>query len=82
MRTLDQITTAVRRSESATILELTYAICAYDVLMSKLKVEEIPTQLQEYFIASDSDPKKYIEWVNDPVNADAVAWHKAFIKTE
>lgn len=79
MRTLDEITTAVRRAEPVTTEELTLAICAYDVLMSKLKVENNPVQLQEYFLAGDSDPEAYIGLVNDPRNAESVHWHKTMI---
>ncbi len=79
MRTLDEITTAVRRAEPVTTEELTLAICAYDVLLSKLKVEDNPTQLQEYFVAGDNDPAAYIGPANDPRNAESVHWHKTMI---
>lgn len=79
MRTLDEITTAVRRQDVITHEELIYAVCAYDVLMSKLEVEKNPVLLQEYFIAADSSPKKYIGWANDPINPEARAWHTAMI---
>jgi len=82
MRTLDQITTAVRRAEPVTVEELTLAVCAYDVLISKLKVENNPVQLQEYFIAGDNTPLDYIGPANDPRNAASVHWHKAFIGVE
>jgi len=49
MRTLDEITTAVRRAEPVTTEELTLAICAYDVLMSKLKVENNPRTITRIF---------------------------------
>lgn len=79
MRTLDDITTAVRRAEPVTVEELTLAICAYDVLLSKLKVENNAVQLQEYFVAGDSDPVTYIGPANDPRNAESVHWHKTMI---
>lgn len=47
MRTLDDITTAVRRAEPVTTEELTLAICAYYDAV----------QLQEYFDAVDPDPR-------------------------
>ena len=60
MRTLDDITTAVRRAEPVTTEELTLAICAYDVLLSKLKVENNAVQLQEYFVAGDNPTRLHI----------------------
>ncbi len=82
MRTLDEITTAVRRAEPVTTEELTLAICAYDVLLSKLKVENNPVQLQEYFVAGDNPPLAYIGPANDPRNAESVHWHKTMIGVE
>lgn len=69
MRTLDDITTAVRRAEPVTTEELTLAICAYDDAV----------QLQEYFVAGDPDPLAYIDPANDPRNAESVHWHKTMI---
>jgi len=82
MRTLDQITTSVRRAEPVTTDELIYSVVAYDVLMSKLKVENNPVQLQEYFIAGDNDPTVYIGPSNDPKNPESVHWHKTMIGIE
>lgn len=79
MRTLDEITTAVRRNQWVNKTELLFAVVAYDVLMSKLKVENNPVQLQEYFVAADSDPWKYIGHDNDPRNPESVHWHKTMI---
>jgi len=79
MRTLDEITTAVRRAEPVTTEELILAVCAYDVLLSKLKVENNPVQLQEYFVAGDSDPGTYIGPANNPSNPESVHWHKTMI---
>ena len=79
MRTLDEITTAVRRAEAVTVEELLLAVCAYDVLMSKLKVPDNPVQLAEYFIAGDTSPEEYIGPANDPRNPEAVTWHKTMI---
>lgn len=82
MRTLDEITTAVRRAEPVTTEESTLAICAYDVLLSKLKLENSPVQLQEYFVAGDNPPLAYIGPANDPRNAESVHWHKTMIGVE
>ncbi len=79
MRTLDDITTAVRRAGPATIEELTLAVCAYDVLLSKLELDLDPVRLQEYFVAGSVSPEEYIGWCNDPRNPEFIAWHKAFI---
>ena len=78
-RTLDQITTAVRRAEPVTYHELKMAVCAYDVLLAKLSLEKYPVQLAEYFIAGDSIPADYIGPQNSPQNADTVHWHKTMI---
>lgn len=82
MRTLDEITAAVRRAEPVTTEELTLAVCAYDVLMAVLKVENNPVQLQEYFVAGDTDPLTYIGPANDPGNPESVHWHKTMIGVE
>jgi hypothetical protein len=79
MRTLDEITTAVRRAEPVTTEELALAVCAYDVLLAKLEVDKNPVQLQEYFVAGDNDPAEYIGPENDPRNAESVNWHKTII---
>jgi len=79
MRTLDEITTAVRQNLPVTEEELRFSVCAYDVLLSRLKTENNPVQLQEYFIASGCDPEVYVGPENDPTNPEAVAWHKAFL---
>lgn len=79
MRTLDQITAAVRRGEPVTELELRLAVASYDVLMARLEVEKSPTQLQEYFIAGDSTPENYLGVINDPRNPESVGWHRSMI---
>ena len=77
--TLTEITEVVRRGEPVSIDQMRYAICAYDVLLANLKVNENATLLEKFFIAAEMEPKKYIGWDNDPDNPDFVAWHKAFI---
>lgn len=81
-RTLDEITTAVRRAEPVTTEELTAAVCAYDVLLSRLDLPSDPVRLHEYFAAGDSDPRTYYGPENDPGNPDAVHWHKTMIGAE
>lgn len=82
MRTLDDITTAVRRNEPVTEIELRMAVCAYDVLLAALDIPGNPVQLQKYFIAGDSDPVEYVGPENDPRNPESVKWHWAFIGVE
>lgn len=79
MRTLDEITTATRRAEDVTVEELTFAVCAYDVLLSKLETDQNPVQLQEYFVALEGDPEEYIGFCNSPKNPEFIKWHNAFI---
>jgi hypothetical protein len=76
MRTLTNITTAVRRGRWATVEELRYAVAAYDVLVAKLGVEREETTLAEFFAAAESDPREYIGWENDPQNPEFVRWHE------
>lgn len=79
MRTLQEITGAVRSDSPVTREELAYAICAYDVLLNKLKVEENPAQLAEFFIAAEADPREYIGPANDPLNEEVREWYKTFM---
>lgn len=82
MRSLEDITDAVRRNEPATEDELRLAICAYDVLLAQLQLENNPVLLAEFFKAGEADPSTYIGPANDPRNPEAVAWHKAFKTVE
>lgn len=82
MRSLEDITDAVRRNEPATEDELRLAICAYDVLLAQLQLDKNPVLLAEFFKAGEADPLTYIGPANDPRNPEAVAWHKAFKKVE
>lgn len=79
MRTLDEITTAVRRNEPVTDEELRYSVCAFDVLLSLLELDKDPVRLKQYMIAGDMCPREYIGPANDPENPDAREWHKAFL---
>ena len=78
-RTLQEITDAARRNEPITPQELRYAVCAYDVFLSKVDLEQNVEQLQEFFIAAESIPLEYIGPANDPNDPNVVNWHKAFI---
>ena len=80
MRTLDEITTAVRRNEPVTTDEMRLAIVAYDVLLAKFNIENYPTLMHEYFLAGDAPPDGYVGEANHPDNANAVEWHKMNIK--
>jgi len=77
MRTLDEIVAAVRSSETCTEDELVYAVVAFDVLLSQLKLDEDPQRLQHWMAAAINSPKEYAGPCNDPANPQAVAWYKA-----
>ena len=78
MRTLDEITAALRRNEPVTFEELRYTVAAYDVLLARFGVHNYPVLMEKYFIAAEMDPWRYVGAENDPENSDVVAWHKAF----
>ncbi len=77
MRTLDEITTAVRRNEPVTVEELTYSVCAYDVLLAQLGLDKDPVRLKQYMIAGDMDPREYVGSANDPNDPSVQDWHRA-----
>jgi len=79
MRTLSQITTAVRTREPFSVAELKYAVVAYDVLISRLEVANDPKQLQKYFEAAEVDVRSYVGPENDPENAEACEWYRSMI---
>lgn len=78
MRTLDEITTAVRRNEPVTDEELRYSVCAYDVLLALLELDKDPVRLKQYMTAGDMCPREYIGPANDPSEPSVQEWHKAF----
>lgn len=79
--TLSEITEACRTgkalTESPSSHTLRLAICAYDVLLSKLHVELTPAYLAEYFKAAESKPTEYIGWNNNPGNPEFLEWYAA-----
>ena len=77
MRTLERITTAVRRNEEVSDEELRYCVAAYDVFLAKIEMAANAVMLHEFFIAAEACPKEYIGWANDFKNPDFVALHKA-----
>ena len=79
MRTLTEITNAVRRDQPVTQLELRYAVAAYDVMVAKMHISQDDQMIAEFFRAAESDPKKYIGWENDPMNKHSTEWHKNVI---
>ena len=81
MRTLSEITAAVRQGDPVTSDELRYAVVAYDVLVAQLDLPNDPRQLQHYFQAADNDPREYVGRANDPALADARQWYRAMHKT-
>ncbi len=82
MRTLTEITNAVRRGQDVTEEELRYAVVAYDVLIAKLHITQDKQMVEEFFKASEGDPREYIGWVNDPANPEAVDWHTNHVNIE
>ena len=76
MRSLTEITYAVRRNEPATLDEMRYAIVANDVLLAQLHIAWNEHQLADFFAAAESCPKAYVGWDNDPENPEAVEWHR------
>ena len=79
MRTLKEISSAVRRHEYASTDELRYALVAYDVLIYQLDIAQDEQQLAEFFKAFETCPKEYVGWENDPENPEAVKWHTEHI---
>ena len=75
--TLSEIVAAVRTNEPVTGRDMRYAIVAFDVLMSQLKVDQHIEQLQEYFKAAEMPPREYVGTANDFENTEAVEWFKA-----
>lgn len=82
MRTLTQITTAVRRADKATEQELRAAVTAYDVLLAKMNLSQEREMLKEFFAAAESDPEDYIGWENNPLNPESVEWHRTHINLQ
>ena len=79
MRTLQEITGAVRRDAPVTREGLSYTICAYDVLLTVMELDKDPVKLAEFFKAAESDQREYIGPANDPLNEEAREWYKTFI---
>lgn len=77
MRTLSEITAAVRQGDPTTAEELRYAVVAYDVLVAQLELPNDPAKLYHYFQAADNDPREYIGEANDPAFAGAREWYRA-----
>lgn len=75
--TLSEIVAAVRTNELVTGRDMRYAIVAFDVLMSQLRIDQHVEQLQEYFKAATAVPREYAGHMNDPENPEAVEWYKA-----
>ena len=82
MRTLQEITDAVRRNETVTDNELRYTICAYDVLIAQMDISKNYEQLKLFMVADEMDPKEYIGPVNDYMDPNVVKWHKTTINIE
>ena len=77
MRTLDAIVAATRSAEPVTEEELRYAVVAFDVLLYSLDLPADYKRLQQWFVAAEADPQKYIGKANDPADEEAVAWYRA-----
>lgn len=81
MRTLSQITAAVRQGDPVTGDELRYAVVAYDVMVAQMELPNDPKRLFHYFQAADNDPREYIGQANDPAFPAARQWYAAMHKT-
>ena len=79
MRTLKQITDAVRRNEGAIYAELFYAVVAYDVLLAQMNIAADQQQVAEFFKAAELPPHEYVGWDNSPDNPESVEWHRTHI---
>ena len=79
MRTLQEITDSARRNEPIPWVELQFAVCAYDVLLSQLDLENDVPKLTKFMVAAEADPVEYIGPANNPQDPEVAAWHKAFI---
>jgi len=77
MRTLSEITAAVRQGDPVTGDELRYAVVAYDVMVAQMELPNDPKRLFHYFQAADNDPREYIGQANDPAFPDARRWYAA-----
>lgn len=77
MRTLSEITSAVRLKEPVTEEELKRAVVAYDVLLHVLNLPEDPERLLAFFQAGSSDPKEWAGPSNDYDDPETVKWYKA-----
>lgn len=77
MRTLSEITAAVRQGDPVTGDELRYAVVAYDVMVAQMELPNNPDQLRHYFQAADNDPREYAGEANDPALPDARQWYAA-----
>ena len=73
MRTLDEITTAVRSGDwhEVSNIDLLYAVAAYDVLFAQLGVHKDGARVRKYLDAMAVPPKLYVSPHNDPFSADA-----------
>jgi len=52
MKTLTEITNAVRRDQEVTEDELRYAVVAYDVLIAKFNIPQDRQMMEEFFKAA------------------------------
>lgn len=77
MRTLDQIVAAIRSDTPYTEEEARYAVVAFDVLLSRLSLDQDVARLQEWMTAAILSPRVYAGQANDPENPEAVAWYRA-----
>lgn len=76
MRTLDAIVAATRSAEPVTEEELRYAVVAFDVLLYSLDLPADYKRLQQWFVAAEADPQKYIGKDNDPADEEAATWYR------
>ena len=79
MRSLSQITSALRSGEPVEVEELRAAVVAYDVLLSQLDLPSDARRLGYYFQAAECDPEIYAGETNALSSEAAQAWYKAML---
>lgn len=79
MRSLSQITSALRSGGSVDVEELRAAVVAYDVLLSQLDLPSDVKRLGVYFQAAEADPEVYVGEANALSSEAAQEWYKAML---
>lgn len=79
MRTLSEITAAVRQGDPVTGDELRYAVVAYDVMVAQMELPNGPARPGRSTTSRrrTTTPREYIGQANDPAFPDARQWYAA-----